>query len=196
MADQFIQVPADSTGKKVDSSELTVGANTVERQRIVIAADATAAALAAVKNSTALSGDYGLVARNIPRKEGQTLSTTNLGISGAFTQAFQDSTADGVLFVEATVRADVASAANGFIIQESDDSADANFTRTVAAVTVTANTLTIISAVIRARFWRVQYTNGGTAQASFRLTSSASVLPANVAALLNLDTTEIGRAHV
>lgn len=34
--DQFVQIEAaDNTGKKVDVSELLVGANTVERQRVV-----------------------------------------------------------------------------------------------------------------------------------------------------------------
>lgn len=37
MADQYVQLQPDSTGKKVDTTELTVGANTVERQRIHIA---------------------------------------------------------------------------------------------------------------------------------------------------------------
>lgn len=37
MADGYIQVPPDSTGKKTDCEELTVGANTVQRQRIQIA---------------------------------------------------------------------------------------------------------------------------------------------------------------
>jgi hypothetical protein len=48
MADGIIQVAVDSTGKKVDTSELTVGANTVERQRIVIADNSNAAAFANV----------------------------------------------------------------------------------------------------------------------------------------------------
>ena len=39
MADGLVQVAPDSTGKKVDTSELVVGTNTVERQRIVIAGD-------------------------------------------------------------------------------------------------------------------------------------------------------------
>lgn len=34
MAQSFIRVPPDSTGKLVDSRQLVVGANTVERQRI------------------------------------------------------------------------------------------------------------------------------------------------------------------
>jgi hypothetical protein len=63
MSDGTVQVAPDSTGKKVDTSELTVGANTVERQRIVIADDATAAALAAVKNTSPSGSEYGVVAR-------------------------------------------------------------------------------------------------------------------------------------
>lgn len=35
MSDGVVQVLPDSTGKKIDSSELVVGTNTVERQRIV-----------------------------------------------------------------------------------------------------------------------------------------------------------------
>src|SRR5713101_17007 len=54
MADQFIQVPGDSTGKKVDVSELVVGANTVERERIVLASDSAATALAPVTSSAGL----------------------------------------------------------------------------------------------------------------------------------------------
>jgi hypothetical protein len=55
MADGLVQVAPDSTGKKVDASELTVGTNTVERQRIVIADPATATALAPVSATTGLS---------------------------------------------------------------------------------------------------------------------------------------------
>jgi hypothetical protein len=65
MANAIIQVPVDSTGKKVDTSELTVGVNTVERQRIVLSDDAAAAGLAAVVNA-APTTEYGLVTRNIP----------------------------------------------------------------------------------------------------------------------------------
>lgn len=62
MADGIVQVAPDSTGKKVDTSELTVGANTVERQRIVIASDSTAASLAYVgsPNSDGDTGDVAL----------------------------------------------------------------------------------------------------------------------------------------
>ncbi len=58
MADGIVQVAPDNTGKKVDTSELTVGANTVERQRIVIASDSVATDIAAV-TSVNSDGDTG-----------------------------------------------------------------------------------------------------------------------------------------
>jgi hypothetical protein len=66
MANQYVQVAPDSTGKKVDTGELTVGANTVERQRIVIASDTVDVGLAAVSASTPAGGSYGMHTRPIP----------------------------------------------------------------------------------------------------------------------------------
>jgi filamentous hemagglutinin len=48
MADGLIQVPPDSTGKKVDASSLDVGLNTVMRQRIIIGDNSATAAFAVV----------------------------------------------------------------------------------------------------------------------------------------------------
>lgn len=62
MADGLIQVPTDSTGKKVDTTELTVGSNTVERQRIHLAG-AAAAELADVRAAPPAATLYGLVVR-------------------------------------------------------------------------------------------------------------------------------------
>lgn len=36
MADSYVQVPTDGSGKKVDTSELVIGTNTVERERVVL----------------------------------------------------------------------------------------------------------------------------------------------------------------
>ena len=69
MPDGTVQLAADSTGKKVDTSELTVGANTVERQRIVIADDSVAAALAKIINSAPAGTEYALVVRPIDPAE-------------------------------------------------------------------------------------------------------------------------------
>jgi hypothetical protein len=62
MADQVVQITAGA-GTKIDVSEITVGANTVERQRINLASPVTAAALAEVKNAAPSTSDYGVVAR-------------------------------------------------------------------------------------------------------------------------------------
>lgn len=43
MGDQFVQVQPDGAGKKVDTFELTVGSNVVERQRIMVADPAATA---------------------------------------------------------------------------------------------------------------------------------------------------------
>jgi hypothetical protein len=65
MANGIVQVAPDSSGKKVDTSELVVGTNSVERQRIVLAGDSVAAALAAILNADPAASDYGLVTRPI-----------------------------------------------------------------------------------------------------------------------------------
>jgi hypothetical protein len=68
MADGLVQVAPDSTGKKIDTSEIIVGANTVERQRIVVADPTTAAAMAAVINTDPASTVYGIATRSIQRQ--------------------------------------------------------------------------------------------------------------------------------
>lgn len=65
MADAYIQVQPDSTGKKVDVSELTVNAQTVERQRVVIGDNATAGNYAAVTSSSALKVDGSAVTQPV-----------------------------------------------------------------------------------------------------------------------------------
>ncbi len=65
MADNIIQLPADSTGKMVDTESLTVGVNTVHRQRFQFAGVA-AAEIVRVTNADPVATDYGLVVRNIP----------------------------------------------------------------------------------------------------------------------------------
>lgn len=66
MADGFIQVPADSVGKQVDTAEIQVLGNTVERQRVVIGDNAGSALFATVVGSNPIGVENGLVVRNIP----------------------------------------------------------------------------------------------------------------------------------
>lgn len=70
MTDQYVQIPTDSTGKKIDTEELTVSAQTVQRQRIRISG-AAAADLAGCDSTNGLDVD---VTRVIPGT-----SATHLG---------------------------------------------------------------------------------------------------------------------
>ena len=63
MADAYVGLASDGTGKKVDTSEIAVGAFTVERQRINLADPATAAAIASILNANPSSTEYGLTVR-------------------------------------------------------------------------------------------------------------------------------------
>lgn len=71
MADGIIQVAPDSTGKKLDTSELTVGANTVERERIVWADPTTDVGLGVVTNANPAGTEYAPIVRPItPQDDG------------------------------------------------------------------------------------------------------------------------------
>src|ERR1700676_2303028 len=97
------------------------------------------------------------------------LTTAALGAGGVFTSNWFDGTLIPLNYVELTSYSDQASAASGLIIQESDDITNANFTRTAGSDTAAAATQESMIVPVRKRYWRVQYTNGGTPQASFEL---------------------------
>jgi hypothetical protein len=125
------------------------------------------------------------IVRSTQRRFSQILTTTPLAANGVFNSAWFDTNQTGDVSVITTVRADQASAAGGFLIQEADDTTDANFIFNITAsnvtgfatgVSVVANTTTPAFAQIRRRFWRVQYTNGATIQTTFKLAVTANPL--------------------
>lgn len=67
-----------SPDRLVDNESLTVGTNTVYRQRVEVAG-AAAAEIARVENAQPAAGDYGLVVRNIPTG---TQAVNNTQVSG------------------------------------------------------------------------------------------------------------------
>lgn len=69
MADALVQVAPDSTGAKIDNTSLTVGANTVMRQRVNLAGRA-ATELADVRAATPANTDIGLVTRDVGPRSG------------------------------------------------------------------------------------------------------------------------------
>jgi hypothetical protein len=117
MSDGFVKVQPDSTGKIIDTTELTVGANTVERQRINIAG-LTAAAILDLLTSAPVGTEYAVPVRNIPSGT-QAISHANL--DAALSTLAKDATltggtAKGIVRGGAkgtTTAADVTSTASG-----------------------------------------------------------------------------------
>jgi hypothetical protein len=66
MSDDSVQVPPDSSGKKIDCSKINVSGVDVERQRCVVGDDTDALGLAKVTNAKPATNSYGLVTRPIP----------------------------------------------------------------------------------------------------------------------------------
>lgn len=64
--DDFVQIPPDSTGKKVDVSKVTTASGDVERQRAVLGDNVDPLALVKVTNAQPAASDYGLATRPIP----------------------------------------------------------------------------------------------------------------------------------
>lgn len=97
----------------------------------------------------------------------QTLElNSGLPVSGVFTGPWHDTNEDGTIQVFITLLANQANASGGaLLLQETEDTTFPSF-RNVASNAVVANTVTRIGGVIRSRFWRVQYTNGGVAATS------------------------------
>lgn len=78
MSDQFIQVPPQSTGLKVDCTELTVGANVVERERVNIADPTSATAIAGVTAGGALKVDGSAVTQPVSLTGNQAVNVAQI----------------------------------------------------------------------------------------------------------------------
>jgi hypothetical protein len=99
------------------------------------------------------------------------LTAVPLANGGVFTSVWFDTMAFPTNYVELTSYSDQASAASGLVVQESDDTTNANFARTAGSDTAGAATLESFLCPIRKRYWRVVYTNGGVTQTAFELTA-------------------------
>jgi hypothetical protein len=73
----YIQVPADSTGKKVDTVTLSDAGSEVHRQKLVVTGGSGTAEVVAVTNANVVGAVYGLVVRHA--------GTANVSISTPFT---------------------------------------------------------------------------------------------------------------
>ena len=114
-------------------------------------------------NGGGLSNQY-----SIPMNLQYPLSTTALAANGTFTGATLDfgDTMNVYQTITAVAFSDQASASNGFQIQISRDGTN---WRVAQQASVTANTLSSITAHLSYRYARIVYTNGATLQTTFNL---------------------------
>lgn len=86
----FVQVPPDSAGgKKIDTMAMTVGANTVERQVIVLADPVDPAGYSTILASAPVGTEHGLLVRQVG----------SVGVTGTFWQATQPVSIAGTVTV-------------------------------------------------------------------------------------------------
>lgn len=94
-------------------------------------------------------------------------STTPLGISGVFTGSFTDVTA--FTSVTVIVFSDQPSATNGYVLQWSTDGINIDDEQRFLYAGSPSEQGKVVHATVRARFFRVRYTNSISAQTIFRL---------------------------
>jgi uncharacterized protein affecting Mg2+/Co2+ transport len=107
------------------------------------------------------------------------LTTTPLGANGVFTSAWFDTLPLGDMQLTVTVFQGSTGnlASNGFQIQTTDDTSNANTQLTVFSGTCTANNNNFATVELLQRYWRVNITNGTTLQTSFEVTATVSMVP-------------------
>lgn len=143
-------------------------------------------------NSITVDGTVG-VSGSVPVTFDSTISsanssTTPLGSSAVFTGTSVD--VSNFSEIRVAVFADQASAANGLSIQQSTDGTNWDFSD---VYTVAASTGITVSSPVYAQYCRVVYTNGASAQATFRLqtvlhkirTKPSSIRPSDAMSLQN-----------
>lgn len=136
--------------------------------RVRLAAAIVGAGTVTVKIRAMAGGDN---SRVTPLTTTRILTTSVLGSGAVFTSPWFDTMIDGTTIVYAHVFATtIGSAANGFAVQGTDDTTNANMVQTLGgAATVVASTYTTNAAPITTRFYRIIYTNGAGTQGAFEL---------------------------
>lgn len=111
------------------------------------------------------------VVRDIFRKKQNLLTTTPLAANGVFTSPWFDTELTGTNYVIVTAVSNVPSTSSALF--ESEDQVNSRGASSSSGPSAT----TRYAGFIRSRYWRVVYTNGASAQATFSLYATESSLP-------------------
>jgi len=126
------------------------------------------------------------------------VTTTPPAANGTFTSAWFDSNSDGTLYLICSyyLTASVPIGSNFMTIQESEDTTNANMTRTIMlSANGSSVGLTRIGSLIKARYYRISFTNGANAQATgFEVTLSCmNFIPSATDGTLSQATTTLNQ---
>jgi hypothetical protein len=122
--DGFVQVEPDSTGKMVDTSQITTSEGTVQRQRVAIGDSNTAENFANVTGAGALQVDgsgvtqpvSGIVVAQGPVQTGNTPSFATVGVSSSLVLAANSSRTSAILTNTSTATIYLSFGANAAVV--------------------------------------------------------------------------------
>jgi hypothetical protein len=84
MSDSFVTLPPDSTGKSLDTEQLIVGINTVQRERMQITGSADVE-IVGVTNTDPAGTEYSLLVRLIETRSAQLTHVTSVAVAAGAT---------------------------------------------------------------------------------------------------------------
>lgn len=84
MSSSYIQIADDGSGKKLDTENITVGANSVHRERMQIAG-AVAAAIAGILNTDPTGSEYAMLFRAVEVNDPQSSSDSDAAVAAGGT---------------------------------------------------------------------------------------------------------------
>lgn len=167
MSNGYVQLPTDQAGKKLRTRTFVEDTETVHDEVVRLSkADGTVFDPATEdKQDDIITGlDEVEILKNKGTLSDNNSTTTPLGIDGVFTGVADD--IKDYAAINISVWADQASAACGFSIEWSQDGTNWDEKMTVA---IGASKVESYEFGVRARYFRLVYTNGAVAQGAFRL---------------------------
>lgn len=156
MTDAIIQLQPDGTGKDVDVTQLTVGANTVYRQRVQLGGSNAAGLVEPDSYNRLPVSVYSGVASS------GNSTTTPLGSSGTFTGTSED--VSGYSAISYIVYADQSGT-----LSPQFSSNGTNWDDNIESFSIVAGQVFALTDNVEGKYFRVVYSNGATGQSTFRL---------------------------
>ena len=178
MSDSEVQLQPDGTGKLVDTTLVTTGAGSVQRQRVAIADNSAGAAVAGVVSGSPGASDYGLETRPIMLTWVKAINLNPTGVTVSASATFNSNSAPANVTIDLTdLSAGGASFTKWRVLIDVDQPGTLNLQQspdgstwfTTFPSSVIATTPLIMESLIVLRYLRAQFINGPTSNTTFTL---------------------------